>query len=485
MNPTLARLPRTLAVLLLALGFAWTGAQAQGPAPGSTEPSLLYTVKRTDKLIRLTRDMLIKASDWPEVARFNRLRDPNIIRPGQQLAIPLRLLKSQPGSGRVIVAEGDVELNGSAATVGAAVAEGSRLRTGANSSAVLELTDGSRVKILPGSLAEIATQRHYAMRDASTSGSTTWFSGLIRLAQGALETLAMRDVKRATPLQIETPTSLVGVRGTQFRVAYEDPATRNSRAEVVDGLVRADNPAQQSGVDLTRGTGAVINPAQREVQAITLLSAPILNATPAEVVRPLGAWPMPTLAGAQAFRVQIASDESFDRIVRDIKVEGGSVDLGGLALGNWYARVRGIDRQGLEGFDSVKLIVVKEAPPPPPPPPPAMQPWRIISSSVSVQNGQSLLRWSAQQADGQPLPAAATSARLGRDAALSDIVSEPRSTGASQMVLGDLRPGVYYLRLRTQDSAGKPIDSELYRLEIPGNWGATVFDMASGLQPTR
>ncbi|MDP3137834.1 MAG: FecR domain-containing protein [Burkholderiaceae bacterium] len=474
MNPTLARLPRTLAVLLLALGFAWTGAQAQ--APGGAEPSLLYTVKRTDKLIRLTRDMLIKASDWPEVARFNRLRDPNVIRPGQQLAIPLRLLKSQPGSGRVIVAEGDVQLNGNAATVGAAVAEGSRLRTGANSSAVLELTDGSRVKILPGSLAEVATQRNYAMRDASASGSTTWFSGLIRLAQGALETLATRDVKRATPLQIETPTSLVGVRGTQFRVAYEDPATRNSRTEVVEGLVRADNPAQQSGADLPKGTGAVVNPAQREVQVVTLLSAPSLDAAPAEIVRPAGAWPMPTLAGAQAFRVQVASDEKFDRIVRDIKVDGASVDLGGLALGNWYARVRGIDRQGLEGFDSVKLVVVKEAPP-------VVRPWRIVSSSVTVQNGQTLLRWSAEQADGQPLPAAASSARLGRDAALSDIVSEPRSAGVPQMVLGELRPGVYYLRLRTQDGAGKPIDSELYRLEIPGNWGATVFDMASGLQP--
>lgn len=477
MKPNPARLSRILAATLLALGLSWTGAQAQ--TSGSAEPSLVYTVKRTDKLIRLTRDMLIRASDWPEVARFNRLRDPNVIRPGQQLAIPLRLLKSQPGSGRIIAAEGDVQLNGSAATVGAAVAEGARLRTGANSSAVLEMTDGSRVKILPGSLAELATQRHYAMRDASASGSTTWFSGLIRLAQGALETLAAREVTRATPLQIETPTSLVGVRGTQFRVAYEDPATRNSRTEVVEGLVRADNPAQQSGADLPKGTGAVVNPTQREVQVVTLLPAPSLDAAPAEIVRPLGAWPMPALAGAQAFRVQVASDEKFDRIVRDIKVEGASVDLGSLSLGNWYARVRGIDRHGLEGFDSVKLVVVKEAPPPPP----AVRPWRIISSSVSVQNGQTLLRWLAEQADGKPLPAGSISARVGRDAALSDVVSEPRSANAPQMVLGNLGPGVYYLRLRAQDGAGKPIDSELYRLEIPGNWGATVFDMASGLQP--
>jgi ferric-dicitrate binding protein FerR (iron transport regulator) len=182
-------------------------------------------------------------------------------RPKNAIRAP-RLLKYQPAQARVVSVAGDVRLGGARLPSAWPCPKAAACQTGANSSAVVELGDGTQVKLLPQTLADVVNNRDYAMRDASASGSTTWFSGLIRLTQGALETLAARVERRATPLQIETPTSLVGVRGTQFRVAYEDPATRNARTEVVEGLVRADNPAQQSGADLPGGTGALINPAR-------------------------------------------------------------------------------------------------------------------------------------------------------------------------------------------------------------------------------
>ncbi len=76
------------------------------------------------------------------------------------------------------------------------------------------------------------------------------------------------------------------MRGTEFRVAYDDPAARNARTEVLEGQVRADNPAHKSGADLPKGTGAVINPAQREVRVVQLLPAPDLGALPGEVLKP-------------------------------------------------------------------------------------------------------------------------------------------------------------------------------------------------------
>lgn len=446
-------------------------AQAPASAAGAVkEFSLPYIVRPADSVIKFTRAMLLDPRSWPEIAKFNQLNDPNVIFPGQTLNIPLRFLKSKPASGKVISAEGDVTLQGSAMQPGAVLSDGAKIKTGINSSAVIELGDGSRVKILPGSLAEIVTNRDYAMRNASPSGSTNWFSGLMRLSEGALEALASKTAKRARPLQVVTPTSLVGVRGTEFRVAFDDPLGKAARTEVIEGLVRADNPAQASGADLPMGTGAVIRPTEKEVKVVVLLPAPDLTGVPSEVLQPQGNWPMPTLAGASAYHVQVASDELFEKIVRDLKVDGnsgGSANLGSLPNGTWFARVRGIDAVGLEGFNSVKLIAVKDGE------------WRVTYSSLSVVDGKTVLGWTAQQAGGQAMPDSNYSAILASDAPLTQsVVTVQGNDGKPSLVLGDLKPGVYYIRL--QNASG--LRSQTYRFELSGNWAKTVFDQTSALQ---
>ena len=110
-----------------------------------------------------------------------------------------------------------------------------------------------------------------------------------------------------------------------------------------------------------------------------------------------------SLAGASAYRVQVSSDEKFDRIVRDLKVDSGSAELGSLANGNWFARVRGIDAQGLEGFDTVKQIEVKNGL------------WRVSYSSLSLLGGQTVLGFTGQQANGQPFAGSNYSAVVARD----------------------------------------------------------------------
>ncbi len=435
-----------------------------------TEPSLTYIIKPSDKLIRFSRDMLVSTKAWNDVARYNQLKNPDVIFPGQRLEIPLRYLKSKPASGTVVSAEGDVTLGGSATQPGAPVGDGSQIKTGSNSSAVIELGDGSRFKILPDSVAEVVTNRDYAMRDASASGSTNWFSGLMRLSVGTLEAVASKAARRATPLQVETPTSLVGVRGTEFRVAYDDPAAKSARTEVIEGKVRADNPAQQSGADLPTGTGAVVKPTEKEVKVVILLPAPDLGNISAEVLKPPGTWLMPVLAGASAYRVQVSSDEKFDKIVRDLKVGTDRADLASLANGNWFARVRGIDGQGLEGFDTVKLIAVKDGQ------------WRVSYSSMSLVGGKTVLSWIGQQSSGQPMVASSYSALIARDEALTQTVVKAEAPSSTpRMELGDLKPGVYFIRL----SSNSGLASEIYRFEIPTNWGKSVFDQTSSLQAVK
>jgi hypothetical protein len=442
-------------------------ALAQQPA---AEPGIPYTVKPKDKLIGVSARLLNTPADWPEVARFNRLKNPNRISPGQIIQVPLRLMKSQPLNARLVSVYGDVQLGGAKAEVGSAVPEGARLQTGPNSSAVVELADGSRVALLPNTLAELATSRGYAVRDAAASPSATWFSGLIRLVQGALDTVAAKSALRATPLQIQTPTSLVGVRGTQFRVAYDDPATQNARTEVLAGAVQADNTAQASSALLVQGKGAVLNPAVKDIKVVDLLKAPDLTATPGDILKPLALWPMPALGAAKGFRVQIAADESFDKIVRDLVVTTGSADFSNLPNGGWFARIRGIDADGIEGYDSVKPVQVLLPPPPDLPP----RQWTVSEDRLDLVNGRHILQFSQEGLDASHTITAVVTPEMEPP---TTRLAEATATGDKARTvfdLGYLAPDTtLVLRLTVKQADGATVVPLTYRFRSLSGWGWT------------
>ena len=360
--------------------------------------------------------------------------------------------------------------------VGAAVKEGSQFKTGANSSAIIELGDGSRIKLLPNTLAEVVSNRDYAMRDASAGGTTNWFSGLMRLSEGALEAFASKTTKRASPLKIETPTSVVGVRGTQFRVAFDDPQSKAARTEVLEGLVRADNPAQAAGADLPMGTGAVVKPQDKDIKVVNLLPAPDAAGIAAELTQPEANMMLPPLAGAANYRVVIARDAQFDNIVRELKVPvGASANLSGLTNGNWYAMVRGIDGIGLEGFNTVKLISLQDAP--------VTDPWQAGSNkliSLRLEGNRTLITWTASPNDP---PALRYQALMGTSAQALQPV--PGGLAGHELDLGTIKPGNYFIRLRTTLANGSTADSALYSFELTENWGQTVFGVLSALQSVK
>ena len=54
------------------------------------ENDYVYTVTKDDTLIGLSAKLLNSPADWPKVARYNQLRNPNYIVPGADLRVPLR-----------------------------------------------------------------------------------------------------------------------------------------------------------------------------------------------------------------------------------------------------------------------------------------------------------------------------------------------------------------------------------------------------------
>lgn len=350
--------------LLLAAASA---THAQTPA-AAAEATLEYTVEQRDTLIWLGKHLLVDPAAWPEVARTNRLPNPNYIVPGQKLRIPARLLRSVDVPATLVAASGDVKVDGKPALSGAAVNPGQTITTADASSAILQLGDGSRVKVMPGTETQLGQNRRYqlkANRNASAAeDSDGLFASTMRLVRGSVD-MAASKVPRAKPLEVTTPTAVIGVRGTEYRVHHDNQGVGTSRTEVLEGKVQADIVAAgKPGAALNEGFGAVMPTGAKEPAVAALADAPKLPAFTQRFERPMVRFTLP--GETLPLRLQVAEDPLFERIVKDQRIApGGEIRVAGLADGTWHLRARRVDTNGLEGRDAKASFVLHARPEPP------------------------------------------------------------------------------------------------------------------------
>jgi hypothetical protein len=462
----------------------------------NARPSIAYTVKASDKLIVLSQTLFVSPSAWPEVARFNQLKNPNRLLVGQVLALPLDLLKPIALSGKIISATGTVRINQAVATVGSAVPEGAQINTGADGVALVELADGSRLTVLPTSIAQVVSQRaystNYADLQASTSSSTTWFSGAIRLVQGSIDTLASKLTRRAQPLEITTPTSVVGVRGTQFRVSYTPDISPAARTEVLEGLTQASNPKTNAQAAIAGGFGAAILPQDRVITVRPLLPAPALagasTSTTAiagdtdiaqEVTRSeLGIAKLDFLpvAGALRYRVQLSESPVFASLHSSQITTAANTDISTLPNGQWYIKIRGIDEIGLEGFDNQYRISVTDAPKPIPKIMPAPQAvWQkdiAIGAFVKAFDSHTDLSINNTSKDFPTVLFVDIAQQIS-----SNLTTRVEVVNGKAKLPALVAGEAYILRFSTPQG-----QSVAYHLDTPSNWRATVLEAMLGMR---
>lgn len=438
------RLPRRRPLLTAALSLCVLG------SAGAAEPMLEFVVVRADTLIGLSRSVLVSPTAWREVARINRLADPDRIMPGQRLRIPARLLRGDAVDATLVsVAGPNVTAGGAAAVLGAAVPEGTQVQTGPDSSAVLALADGSRVRVAPSSLAQVAASRHYGSRLPTNAAATPeaaaaanagdgWFAGTLRMLRGSVEVVATK-VLRARPLEVVTPTALVGVRGTRYRVALEDTADQRTHAEVLEGVVSFEpatgpRPAADGGAALRAGFGASLG-AGTDAGTTTvaaLLPPPDLGALPDRFERPVVR--IPAAGETVPLRVQVAADPDFDQIVSDQRVAPGTeARIAGLADATWYLRARRIGVAGIEGRDTVRPFVLKARPEPP--------------AYLRPRSGDRPTVGSVELAWAPNVEAPRARVQVARDPAFLAPVAERDNVDAADLHVDLAEPGTYYWRL--------------------------------------
>lgn len=368
----------TIWLLVCGAAVFLRGAQAQN------QPRTMTVVVKPGEQLGMLAEQYLKApatAHWREVAELNKLVPPYTLYPGDKLLFPTRLLAAQSASAKWLAVYGDVRVYplGEAdkqALVGDSLRERERVFVGDSASAVLALADGSQIKLLAGSQVMLDEHRYYVGRREKVSSGTNAFAGLLRLIQGSVEARAVSAIDRAKPLRIQTPTSVVGVRGTEFRVSHAAAQLSEeilTRSEVTEGVVLTQlDPERQS--DVQAGFGVKLDPKLKgKLQPIALLDAPNLEGWARQHDRTLVAFG--ALGGllngrtAAAYRVQVALAEAkdvFDTIVFDKKFQANEpIRIPNLKDGTWHIRVRGIDGVGLEGKNAQMVLILKARPEPP------------------------------------------------------------------------------------------------------------------------
>jgi hypothetical protein len=324
------------------------------------EDSVELRVEKGDKLIHLCRKYLEDPEKWREVAKFNRMKNPDLILPGQKMKIPVRLMPRVPMDGKVTFVYGDAKVQKVekaewvTLNLGDLVSQGSRMRTGKTSSVEVTFEDGNSIFMKSDATLGITTSEK---RGSSYSVNNFY------LTIGRVITKLKEATGSNSRIDISTPSAIASVRGTEFRVSTDEKASM--RTEVLTGTVRVS--AMERMVQLNEGEGTYVQKGAAPVPPRKLLPSPRpVDFKPIYKELPLK-FTFEEMTGLSSVRGLLTKDRE-GRNVLDEKVvkQKESLEFFNLPDGTYYFFSQGIDELGIEGFQSQPYEVKLRANPLPP-----------------------------------------------------------------------------------------------------------------------
>lgn len=389
---------------------------------------LTITVAKGDTLLSLCDSYLERpAQDCRQLVSRNHLKNPNFLAPGQQLTIPVALLKITPVAGKVTFLKGDVSMGARAGGVrhqlvaGEQITAGNRIVTGSGGSLEVSYADGSSFLVRPNSTVDVVRSLKQGEYNLLRN---------IFLQAGEL----INRLKKATGMeqryQIETPSAVAGARGTEFRVGVD--ASQATRTEVLEGVVGLD--AAGRGVVLEQLEGSVARKGEAPSAPRKLLPSPELRDVP-PLLRELS-WQLAyvPLPGAASYRALLARDIEMKDLVQDVRVPpGGMVSLMAPEDGVYYVQLTAFDTLGLEGVPSAPRIVTVRSQPGPP----------VLTTPVGgavVRGHQAEFSWQGSGVSGYRL-------QVAPDPAFVKPVIDERVSGTQRYQAAILPPGALYWRV--------------------------------------
>ncbi|MCF6281162.1 MAG: FecR domain-containing protein [Candidatus Polarisedimenticolaceae bacterium] len=408
----------------------------------------VYTVRPGDNIWNLTKKYCTSVRYWKKVERHNKLKPDQYIPPGTKLRFPLAWLKHQPASAQVTQLTGKAEVmrvqSGIkvALTLDTELNSGDLIRTAPDGSLTLRFADGSELLVQGGS--------ELKLDHLSAYGSTGMVDTRVRLERGRVDTKVKPSKGFGSRYHIITPAAVAAVRGTLFRVSADNNGSAITRSEVLEGEVKVSGASESQLVPA--GFGIVAEAGKPPAPPKKLLPAPQLSRLQTHFDTLPLQFTWLALPGAQNYRLQIAPDEQFNRLLADAVVSAPTGHLTDLPDGDYRLRVRGIDSSGLEGYNTVRAFVVDAKPEPP-------QLVGLVDDHL-MREPQPEFHWF------QPEAAEGYHFQLARDKNFQELVMEREQQQENSLQLETpLPPGFFYWRIAAWDAQGRGPFSDPQRFE--------------------
>lgn len=259
---------RPCAALALALAGPFSLVWAQ-TAPDADH--LVYQMQPGDTLLGLVSKHMQGPDALKQLVQVNKFPNVNRIAKGLKIKIPRSLLKYTPSTATVtrLNCKSVIQIDGNNALpmqLGSVLGEGAVLRIPAGCQFALTLEDESTLRLVSGAVIQLKTLRRNEF-EASPEVK-------IELLDGRMEIDVPRKRRgQDAPFQVLTPTSVAGVRGTEFRVGF-DAKQRNSQVEVKVGAVGARGLTETTEKISNAGQGVAISANGQALEVEKLLAPP-------------------------------------------------------------------------------------------------------------------------------------------------------------------------------------------------------------------
>lgn len=352
---------------------------------GAPAKDWTYTVKLNESYERIYQKYLANYSDIAKLAAYNKHPIDKKLQPNQVLNIPLSMLKKVHKPVEVILVTGNVSLLPYVKTpvvnktkpagkktsspqvvpqkqvlvIGQKMTTGDTITTGANSIAKIQFADGSLADIQPNATLKINASYQYA----GQGGYVTQ----LKLTQGRTEIKANPQQLPNHQFQIETPSAVAAVRGTEFRVGAEGELALQ---ETLGGTVAFSASGAQ--VLLAQGFGSAAEKDKAPLPPIVLPATPDVSGFAKEVDTIPVEFTLVPQADAVAWVSLLALDADFTKIVDEktttlnsASAEATLLSYADIPDGQYYLKLRAKEKNGLQGMDATHAFTLKARPLPP------------------------------------------------------------------------------------------------------------------------
>lgn len=340
---------KKITLILILAGFQYSTFASE--LSKNNSEYLTYEIKQGENLSVLASKYLEGDNALDQILKINNHNKPNSIPVGTEILLPKSLLKYNPSTATVSKLGCSnaflVNNNAKALEIGAVLSEDDIVKVPAGCQVGVTLEDGSNINLVSGTLLKFKTLRISQIQKSPQVD--------FELMNGRVDVEVVKRAKGDASFEVHTPKALAGVRGTQFRVGY-DEQNNTSQVEVKTGIVAAKGEANDSSAALTENQGIPISADGLTGAIETLPFSPTFLGV--EKQNPASQFNLKFQADQNAVRhiLRQSQDATFNQILNDHLVDIAQIELNQLNSNAVFYQWISLTKSGLQGSSSEYAI---------------------------------------------------------------------------------------------------------------------------------